>query len=61
MSTTYMNHYLALVTILSVGVLSGCGYCIPLLVISLLFPVVNYVTTWISSSFQKIHLGGIKS
>ena len=61
MSNINPNYHLALVTVLSIGVLSGCEYCITLLAASLLLPVVQYATKKISTSFQSALRGGITS
>lgn len=40
-----INHrYLAVLAVLCLGVLSGCKYCIPMLVATIIIPVINYLT-----------------
>ena len=35
------KHYLAITTVISIGVLSGCSYCIPVLMAMLSIPVIR--------------------
>lgn len=38
------NHYLAITTVISAGVLSGCEYCIPVLAALLVLPLIKLAT-----------------
>jgi hypothetical protein len=38
------NYYLAITTVISVAVLGGCEYCIPVLTALLLIPMIKLVT-----------------
>jgi len=42
------NYYLAVTTVISAGVLSGCEYCIPALAALLLIPMIKLVSRKLS-------------
>lgn len=55
------QRYLAVLVILSLGVLSGCDYCTPILIASLILPVTNYLADRASSSNATTHSEGVES
>ena len=45
--------YLAVTTITSTGVLSGIEYCIPLLIVLLIIPIVNLVIKKLTEKYEQ--------
>ena len=46
------ENYLAITTIVSIGVLGGCEYCTPVLAVLLIIPVINLLIKKIMSKKQ---------
>lgn len=48
--------YLAITTLISAGVLSGCEYCIPVLSVLLIIPVLRYLADFSSATQLSVQL-----